>query len=331
MSELAVGQRYGITVPLTGAPLAQQRDWIKEVADLGYTDVWSAEVDGADAFTPLLLASQWAPSLRLGTAIVPVYTRGPALIAQTAAALADVAPGGVALGLGASSNVIVEGWNGLAFERPYQRVRDTVRFVRRAMSGDRVSEDYETFRVSGFRLAAPPQRSPAVLVAALRSGMLRLAGREADGAIINWLSADDVRTVVPHVRAGAAEAGDEGAQREIVARVFVLMTDDEQQARAIGRRMIASYLNVPVYAAFHEWLGRGEVLQEMWTRWRAGDRKGATEAIPDRVVDELVVHGPPERCREHIARYVESGVTTPAPAVVPFGDPMEAVRALAPR
>ncbi|MEY2463046.1 MAG: hypothetical protein QOH64_1184, partial [Acidimicrobiaceae bacterium] len=80
-------QRYGITIPLTGASLLEQRAWIEELPDLGYTDVWSAEVDGIDAFTPLLLASQWAPSLRLGTAIVPVYTRGPALIAQSAATM----------------------------------------------------------------------------------------------------------------------------------------------------------------------------------------------------------------------------------------------------
>ena len=71
-------QRYGITVPLTGKPFNEQREWIIELADLGYTDLWSAEVDNVDAFTPLVLASQWAPSLRLGTAIVPVYTRAGA-------------------------------------------------------------------------------------------------------------------------------------------------------------------------------------------------------------------------------------------------------------
>src|SRR4051812_38420115 len=118
-------QRYGITIPLSGLPMADQREWIKEIEDLGYTDVWSAEVDGVDAFTPLVLAAQWAPNLRLGTAIAPVFTRGPALIAQSAAALGDVAPGRFALGIGASSNVIVERWNAMPFDEPYQRTRDT--------------------------------------------------------------------------------------------------------------------------------------------------------------------------------------------------------------
>jgi probable F420-dependent oxidoreductase len=319
-----MASRWGITVPLSGKPFAEQRDWIMELADLGYTDVWSAEVDNVDAFTPLVLASQWAPSLRLGTAIVPVYTRGPALIAQSAAALGAAAPGNFVLGIGASSNVIVERWNAVPFEKPYQRTRDTLRFVRTALTGEKMKEDYETFSINGFRLTTPPPKPVPILVAALRAGMLRLAGREADGAIINWLSADDVRTVVPYVHEG-------GADKEIVARIFVLLTDDADMARGIGRSMIAAYLNVPVYAAFHEWLGRGEVLGPMWDAWKAGDRKKALEVIPDSVVDQLIVHGSAEHCREVIEQYVANGVTTPAPAVVPFGDPQAAFRALAPR
>jgi probable F420-dependent oxidoreductase len=317
-------ERYGITIPLTGVPMADQREWIAEIADLGYTDVWSAEVDGGDAFTPLVLASQWAPSLRLGTAIVPVFTRGPALIAQSAAALGDLAPGRFALGIGASSDVIVERWNAMQFDAPFQRTRDTARFVKRALTGEKITEEYDTFSIRGFRLSAVPREPVPVFVAALRRGMLRLAGREADGAIINWLSPDDVRTVVPFVHEG-------GEGKEIVARIFVLLTDDADVARGVGRQMIAAYLNVPVYAAFHEWLGRGDVLKPMWDAWQSGDRKGALATIPDSVVDDLIVHGPPEKCRETIERYIENGVTTPAPMVVPFGDPQEAYRAIARR
>ena len=331
---MSVRQRFGITVPIPGASFSEQRDWIKEIEDLGYTDLWSAEVDGADAFTPLLLASQWAPSLRLGTAIVPVYTRGPALIAQTAAALAEVASSGFALGLGASSNVIVQNWNGIDFDRPYQRVRDTVRFVRRALAGERITEEFESFdnpQIRGFRLGIPPATPPDVLVAALRPGMLRLAGRESNGAILNWLSADDVRTVVPHVlEGGTGLEGAHNGDKEIVARIFVIMSDDVDTARAVGRRMMATYLNVPVYAAFHEWLGRGDQLAEMWKLWQQGDRAGATAAIPDSVVDDLIVHGSAEQCRDHLARYAANGVTTVVPAVIPVGDPMLTVRALAP-
>ena len=320
-------QRYGMTIPFDDAPLHQQRDRIVELADLGYTDVWSSEANGADAFTPLALASAWAPSLRLGTAIVPAFTRGPGCLAQSVGSLAQAAPGRCALGVGTSSNVIVEGWNAIPFDRPYERTRDMVRFLRQALTGDKVTAEYETFSVRGFKLGVVPPEPVPILVAALREGMLRLAGRESDGAIINWLSADDVATVAPIVQDAAG-----GASREIVARIFVAPTDDADTVRGMGRYAIAAYLNVPVYAAFHEWLGRSEQLGEMWRLWKEGDRRGALAAIPDEVVDDLIVWGTPEACREHIQRYVANGVTTPALALLPFGvDTRQAVRDLAPR
>jgi probable F420-dependent oxidoreductase len=321
-------QRHGMTIPFDDLPLHAQRDRIVELADLGYTDVWSSEANGADAFTPLALASVWAPSLRLGTAIVPAFTRGPGCLAQSVGSLAQAAPGRLALGVGTSSNVIVEGWNGIAFERPYQRTRDVVRFLRSALAGEKVSAEFDTFSVRSFKLGVLPEQPVPILVGALREGMLKLAGREGDGAIINWLSADDVATVAPIVQKAAVD----GSPREIVARIFVAPTDDADTVRGMGRYAIAAYLNVPVYAAFHEWLGRGDVLGEMWRLWKEGDRKAALAAIPDSVVDELIVWGKPGQCREHIQRYIDNGVTTTALALLPFGiDPGQAIRDLAPR
>ena len=316
-----------MTIPFDGVPLSEHGALFGELADLGYTDLWSSEANGTDAFTPLALASVHAPSVRLGTAIVPAYTRGPALMAMSVASLAEAAPGRVAFGIGTSSNVIVERWNAIPFEKPYQQTRDMVRFLRAALAGEKVSEDYESFAVKGFKLGRVPAVQPQILVAALQEGMLRLAGRESDGAIINWLSAEDVATVAPIVQA----AGD-GSPKEVVARIFVCPSTDTDTVRGMARFAIDAYLNVPVYAAFHQWLGRGERLQGMWDAWQAGDRKAATAAIPDDVVDELIVHGSPEACREHIERYHENGVTTSAVAIMPFGiDVVQAARELAPR
>ena len=199
--------RYGITVPFDGVSLYDHRRWFEDLEKLGYTDVWSAEVDGADGFTPLALAAAWAPTLQLGVAIAPAYTRGPALLAQTASAMAEAAPGRFTLGLGASSDVIVQRWNGVEYAEPYKKVRDTLRFLRAALTGDKVTEDYETFAVEGFRLSRPVVPPPPVFLAALRPGMLRLAGREADGVILNWLSADDVPKAVAEVGNGQAGGG----------------------------------------------------------------------------------------------------------------------------
>jgi probable F420-dependent oxidoreductase len=314
--------RYGITVPFDEVPLNEHAVWFGRLAELGYTDVWTGEANGADGFTPLALAACVAPSLNLGTAVVPVYTRGPGLLAVQAATMAELAPGRFALGIGSSSDVIVEQWNAGEFSDPYKRVRDTVRFLRAALRGEKIDADYETFGVHGFRLARRVLEPPPIYVAALRPGMLRLAGREADGAVINWLSAEDVKRVVPEV----------GEGKEVVARIFVCLTDDPERARFVGRMAIAAYLNVAVYAAFHEWLGRGEDLEGMWSAWRAGDRKAAVSEIPDHVVDALIVHGTAEACSAHVQRYVDNGVTVPVLALLPGGaGSSESVEALAPR
>ena len=316
-----------MTVPLPG-PLHTHRERLAELADLGYTDIWSAESDGADGFTPLALAAAWEPRLRLGTAIVPAYTRAPACLAQSVASLADAAPGRFAIGIGSSSNVIVERWNGVPFEEPYKKVRDVVRFLRDALEGDKVTKAYETFEINGFRLGVRPEQRPPILVAALRDGMLRLAGREADGAIINWLSADDVRTVTGVVNDAAG-----GEEREIVARIFCCPSENTDTVRQAAKFAIAAYLNVPVYAAFHRWLGRTDQLQGMWDAWAAGDRKAALSEIPDEVVDELVVHGSPSQCRARIEAYFDNGVTTSSLAILPLDpelDHWQAVRDLAP-
>jgi len=299
---------WGLTVPLPGVPLAAQAELLRALPGWGYTDAWSSETAGTDAFTPLALAAVAEPRLRLGTAIVPVFTRGPALIAQSAATLAALAPGRFSLGLGASSPVIVEQWNGIAYDQPYRRTRDVLRFLRRALSGEKVSGTFDTFTVSGFRLEQPPAQPVPLLLAALRPQMLALAGREADGAILNWLAATDV--------ARCLEAVGNPASR-IVARIFVCPTEDAGYARTLGRRLITSYLSVPAYADFHRWLGRGPQLEPMWRLWQQGERAAAGQAVPDEVVDALVLHGSPASCREQVWRYVEAGVRTPVLAVLP--------------
>jgi probable F420-dependent oxidoreductase len=317
-----VSSRYGITVPFEGVTLLEHREWFKRLADLGYSDVWSAEVDGADGFTPLLVAALSETRLNLGVAVTPVYTRGPGLLAMSIAAMAEVADGRFIMGLGASSQPVVERWNGIAYDRPYARTRDTLRFVKRALDGEKIDEAFETFEVHGFKLSRPVIERPPILLGALRPGMLRLAGREADGAILNWLAADDVAQCRAEV----------GVGKTIAARLFVIPTEDADTARFIARRMISSYLTVPTYAEFHRWLGRGEALQPMWDAWAAGDRKLANEVIPDSVIDELVIHGSYEACREHVQRYLDAGVEIPTIAIVPFGiDLKDAVEGLAPR
>jgi probable F420-dependent oxidoreductase len=318
-------RRWGLTIPLPEITLPGHARVVAAAVEAGYTDLWSAEVNGADAFTPLTLAATWDPDVRLGTAIVPVYTRGPALLAMSAASLAEVAPGRAIVGIGASSPAIVAQWNGLDFANPFARTRDMLRFLRAALAGETVDEQYPTFRVRRFRLDRPPTQPPKLYLAALRPGMLRLAAAEADGAILNWLAASDVPRVTAEL-SGAPEGFD------VAARIFVCPTTDAEYARTVGKRMITAYLTVGAYAEFHRWLGREPVLGPVWDAWAAGDRKGALAAVPDDLVDLLVLHGTPAEVRKRLEEYVAGGVRTPVISLVPAPgtDLLTAVRALGP-
>ena len=314
---MSKARRFGLTVPLFGIPLHEHREVVRQAEAGGYTDLWSLEVDSTDAFSPLALAAGWTERMRLGTAIAGTFTRGPMTLAMSAAAMAEAAPGRFVLGLGTSSIAIAETWNGIPFAKPYARTRDVFRAVRSALAGERVSVDTSTTHVSNFRLTRPVSGPVPIYLAALRERMLRLAGAEADGVIINWLAVEDVPIVLREVRAGSRAAGRNPDEVEVVSRLFVCVSDDEAAARQIARRYIAAYLTVPVYTEFHRWLGRGDALRPMLDAWNAGDRRGALAAIPDEVIDAVFIAGDAATCRARIQAYVDAGVDTPVVYPIP--------------
>jgi probable F420-dependent oxidoreductase len=267
-----------------------------------------------------------------------VYTRGPATLAMCAAGVAEIAPGRFCLGIGSGSQPIVESWNGGTFSRPATRVRETVQFLRRALTGERVVFRGETFAVDGFRLSRPPARPIPIYVAALRPGMLRVAGEVGDGAILNWLSVDDVPKSVAVVREAAEKARRDPASIEITARLLINVDPPGPTSDAAVRRHVTAYLNVSVYRAFQEWLGRGAALGPMWEAWRAGDRKSAVAAVPDGVMNDLIIRGSMNDIRAHVRRYLDAGIDTAFLALsTTEPDPdrgrailLDAMRALAP-
>jgi probable F420-dependent oxidoreductase len=317
-------RRIGLTFPLEGEPLAEQADFVHELAARGYTDLWTSEAQDLDGLVPLALAAQWAPELRLGTAILPVQTRGPAVLAMSAAALAEAAPGRCVIGLGSSSEWIVRFQNARPYERPFHATRDTVRFLRTALAGGDPSGEYDTFSVRGFKLHRKLATPPKLMVAALRPGMLAMAGRESDGAILNWVTPRDVEKSAAVVRA-------QGSDKELVARIYVCPTTDAEPVRRFARRSMAPYLSVPTYRLHQEWLGNETYYAEMWKRWAEGDVRGAREAISDEACDRLFIHGTPEYCRARIEEYFDAGLDTVILGLVEETmPPREQIRLLAP-
>lgn len=301
--------RLGFTFPFDGVPLADHGPLAAWAEQLGYQDGWTGEVDRHDGFVPLAVAATATSELRLGTGIVSAFTRGPALLAMSAATMAELAPGRFCLGIGAGSNVIVERWNDVPFAKPLSKVRDTTVVLREAFSGEKVVAEHPTVKVDGYRLPHPPVPPVPIVLAALRPKMLQLAGEIADGVLLNWLSAGDIPQAVAEVRAGAEAAG-HGRDVEVCCRVFVCPGDDHAAAEVAARRFIAAYQTVPVYWAFQQWLGRGEALRPMYDAWQERRRPDAVAAIPAGVVGDLVLHGDVEHCREGVERYFAAGVDT---------------------
>ncbi|MFJ4674385.1 LLM class F420-dependent oxidoreductase [Kitasatospora sp. NPDC088783] len=293
---------WGVTLPLPGLTVDRHRFLVERLPDLGYGDVWSAEGGGTDAFTPLAATAAWSPRLRIATGVVPVHTRGPAVLAQTAATLAQLAPGRVLLGIGASVPAHVTDINGIPFDEPFKRTRDVLRFLTAALRGEHVAGDFDTFSIAGYRLPHPPAAPVKVILGALRPGMLRLAFAEGDGAITNLLRARDLPRVLDAV-------GPQPPGKELVVKVFVCPTEDTAYARRTARPFLAWILNREPYRKFHQWLGNGDLLAETHRRWADGDHAGAQRALPDELVDALFLHGSPEQCHEQILRYRQPGVT----------------------
>jgi probable F420-dependent oxidoreductase len=308
-------RRWGLTLPLPSVPLREHAELVRRAEAAGYTDLWSGETQGPDGFTPLALAAAWTERIRLGTGVVGVFTRGPALLAQQAAAMSDASGGRFVLGIGASSDRIVEGWNRMPFSAPLTRISETLDFLDAAFAGERTS--------TGFKLEQPPTEPLPVVLAALRGKMLRLAVDRAAGAFTNFLPL----SALPRVTA-ELEAAPEGF--ELLCRFFCL-PGEREQVEPLARFMFASYATVPVYEAFFRWLGYGERIDEMVAAWRAKDREAAVAAAPWEVIEDTFVFGAPDEMRERLETFASGGITLPILTPITTPDRIgEMIEALAP-
>ncbi|HMC50903.1 MAG TPA: LLM class F420-dependent oxidoreductase [Solirubrobacterales bacterium] len=307
--------RWGLTLPLPGLTLAAHEDLVKQAEAAGYTDFWSGETNGPDGFTPLALSAAWTERARLGTGIVGVFQRGPALLAQEAAALASASDGRFVLGIGSSSDRIVEGWNGIPFERPLAKVRETLDFLDAALAGERTA--------SGFKLESAPAQPVPVVLAALRGKMLELAVERASGAFTNFLPLGGLPKVTAQLD-GAPE------DFELLCRFFCL-PGEREAVEPLARFMFSSYITVPVYAAFYRWLGYGEQIEPMISAWESGDRQGAAAAAPWELIEEMFIFGTPAEMKERIDTFVAGGITLPILTPITTPDELgELIDALAP-
>ena len=325
--------RMAITIP---APFHDARGNVelakRAEGDWGYPAIWMAETAGPDSFSLAGALAVSTSTIEIGTAIVPVYNRTPAVLAMSAATLAQLSGDRFILGLGSSSHAIMGDWNGVDFRAPLGHVRESVAVIRQALTADKTDFDGKHFRSHGLRLGAKPKRPLRIYLAALREQMCELAGEVGEGLIINFQPASAMPQILAAYRRGAAKAGRDGTNDEVVCRFQLCVTNDRAKARAIVRAGFGGYLAAPVYNAFLAWCGFEDEAKRIADAFARRDRAAVAAAVTDDIVDRIAIIGTPEECREQIASFVAAGVTTPvlAPLATSSAEAVRMLETLAP-
>ena len=319
-------QRVAVTLP--DGPLVEnsikRARWAEEA---GYDDAWLADTGAPDGLTLAGALSRETRRLRLGIAVVPVFTRTPAVLAAAANTLGQLMPGRFVLGLGSSSEAMMKGWHGASFEKPLSRVRDTAIMVRSMLKGEKSDFDLETLHSHGYK--QPPLEQPVpIYLAGLRSRMIEMAAELGDGVIFNLWPRKALSKMMGHVRLGAERAGKDPRQVEIVNRHMVLVTDDKAHGRALFRKQFAPYYATSVYNSFLAWGGYEEIAATIREGWAAKDRDKTTGALTDEIIDEIGIIGNEQECRERLVWCAKAGVHTHIIAPFAGATPDEVQRTL---
>jgi F420-dependent oxidoreductase-like protein len=294
-----------------GRSLDQAVGRVRLAEELGFDSVWITHINARDSLTVLAHYAAQTERIRLGTGVVPIYTRVPATMAQTAVTIDEISGGRLNLGLGVSHRPVVEGWFGQTIEKPVSEMREYVAIVRAILAGEDppAGEKWRT----GIRLATEPRPDLPVYVAGLSPRMLQLAGEIADGVVL-WLCNPNyiADVVVPEVRKGRERAGKDLDGFDVVSAVPSACVEDTAQAWAAMRRDLIPYFGLPFYRAMLERSGFGDDIAGDDEAAGRGDMDGMQAAISEGFLRVLTAVGDAGEVRAGIERYREAGVTTPA-------------------
>jgi coenzyme F420-dependent oxidoreductase len=307
--------RIGLTLPRSeDLPRQEIVEVVQHAEALGYDSVWVGESWGRDGFTWLTQLACHTSRIKLATGITTVYSRSPALIAQTVAALDEISSGRVILGLGTSGPLVIENWHGLPFERPLRRTREYIEIIRLILSGERVDYQGEIFRLKGFRLPFAPVRSRVpVYVASLGPQNLRLTGELADGWLPIYLDANHLAKFQRDLENGAKRVGRSLEAIDVAPYILSCVSEDVEAARRLVQAHLAYYIggmgtfyaNLIAHYGFEDEVGR---VREAWAR---RDRQSAASQVSDTMVAHLAICGSPEDGLAQLERYRAAGVTLP--------------------
>ncbi len=301
--------------------------------DAGFASLWTNEARGRDA---LLVCQAWAgptENLLIGTGVVPLWTRSPAQLAMGAATLQEASAGRVLLGLGVSHPATMRPWHDAEWRQPLSAARETLEVLRALFAGEETDYRGEVIHCRRFKLEFTPRPpTPRLYLAAMGPRMLALAGRHADGVLLNWTAPEAVRQAVASVRAAAAEStgGRMPADVEVAGYVRVAINEDQDAARSALARQVASYCALPAYVAHLERQGYAEGVAAVKSAYQDGGSEAAARAVPEEMLLELGWYGTPDDSpAASLGRFSAAGLDQLVARVVVVGeDPVASLRAV---
>ena len=306
--EKALARRVAVTLP-AGPAVEDTIERVSWAEANGYDDAWFADAGAPDALTLSAGLAAHTQTLRIGVAVTPVFTRTPAVLAATANTLGQLLPGRFVMGLGSSSQTMMENWHGQTFDKPLTRVRNTAALVRSMLRGEKTKFDLDGLRSQGYSQEAM-ENPPPIYIAALRSKMIEMAAEVGDGVILNLWPRRALPKMMDHIKTGAERGGKDWRTLEVVNRAMVLVTDDKSAARDLFRAAFAPYYATPVYNAFLTWSGFADAAQTISEGWAARDRAKTGGALTDAMIDEIAVIGSADECRARLLADMATGIDT---------------------
>jgi F420-dependent oxidoreductase-like protein len=310
--------------------------YVVEAERLGVEAVWSAEAWGHDAVSPLAFLAARTSRIRLGTGIMQAGTRTPALVAMTAMSMAALSDGRFMLGLGTSGPQVIEGWHGIRFERPVQRMRETVEIVRRAVRGERLEHTGRVYDLplpggegKALRSAARPQPGVPIYLATLTPRSLEMTGEIADGWLGTSFMPEHAHVFLDHLSAGAMRAGRTVAQLDLhVAAGVVSFSDDVERLIPPRKPGLAFTLGAMgsrehnFYNEAYRRAGYEDVGLEVQRLWLDNKRQEAAARVPDELVLKTNLLGTEAMIRRRLEIYRDAGIGTLR--VEPAGNSLQA-------
>jgi len=307
--------RIGLTLPRSeDLPRKEIVEVVQQAEALGYDSVWVGESWGRDGFTWLTQLACHTSRIKLATGITTVYSRSPALIAQTVASLDEISEGRLVLGLGTSGPIVIENWHGIPFDRPMRRTREYIDIIRLILSGERATYQGEIFQLKGFRLPFTPVRSSVpIYVASLGPRNLRLTGELADGWLPIYLDATHLADFQRDIAVGAREAGRTLDAIDVAPYILACVSEDVEAARHLVQAHLAYYIGGmgTFYAKLIARYGFEDEVSRVREAWGKRDRQSAASQVTDAMVARMAICGNPREGRAQLEQYRAAGVTLP--------------------